>query len=401
MKKTKKSTAKYWIGKLHRWLGLASGLVVFIIAITGCLYAFQEEIRNLTQPYRFVEVQQQAQLPPSRLSAVAEKLLPEKHIHAVLYSGPGKAAQVIFFSFEPEYYYTVYLDPYTAEVLKVKDMEADFFHIILDGHFYLWLPPEIGQPVAATATLIFLIMLITGIVLWWPKKKKSANQRFTIRWNARWRRTNYDLHNVLGFYVFSIAVILALTGLVWGFQWFANSVYAAAGGEKSLVYTDPPSDTTFTYEGEIPAIDKVYNLMKREYKLAQSIEVHIPLSPAIAIAANANPEAGTYWKIDYRYFDQHSLEEVSVDHIYGRFPEAKAADKLLRMNYDVHTGAILGLPGKILAFMASLICASLPVTGIYIWWGRRNKEKTTLKKNKTKHKAGKPDPVNHIVKAET
>jgi len=44
------------------------------------------------------------------------------------------------------------------------------------------------------------------------------------------------------------------------------------------------------------------------------------------------------------------------------------------MNYDIHVGAILGLPGKIMAFCASLIAASLPVTGVYIWWGRRHKK---------------------------
>jgi len=52
------------------------------------------------------------------------------------------------------------------------------------------------------------------------------------------------------------------------------------------------------------------------------------------------------------------------------------------MNYDIHTGAILGLPGKILAFFASLICASLPVTGFYIWYGRKYKKKE--KKNSTR-----------------
>lgn len=372
-------TFKKVIGKLHLWLGFTSGLIVFIIAVTGCLYAFQVEIQDLIQPYRFVEVQQKEILPPSVLKAVAEEKLPGKHLHAVLYSGADRAAQVIFFSFDPEYYYLVYVNPYTAEVLHVKDMEADFFHIVLDGHFYLWLPPTIGQPIAASATLIFVVMLITGIVLWWPRKKKDSKQRFSIKWNARWRRVNYDLHNVLGFYASAIALVLAVTGLVWGFQWFAMGLYTAVGGEKSLVYIDPPSDTTQAYTGDIPAIDNIFYKMRKEYPTAQAIEVHIPHTRAESIAANANPDIETYWKLDYRYYDQQTLEELTVDHIYGRFPEAKAADKLIRLNYDIHTGAIFGLPGKILAFFVSLICASLPVTGVYIWWGRRNKEKKVSK----------------------
>ncbi len=371
----KKRTLKYWIGQAHLWLGLTSGLIVFIVSVTGCIYAFQSEIQDLTQPYRYAARQDREVLPPSALKEVAEKLLPGKHIHGIWYAGPGRAAQVIFFEFDPAYYYIAYLNPYTAEVLKVKDMERDFFHIVLDGHFYLWLPPEIGQTVSSSATLVFVVLLISGLILWWPRKRKERKQRFSIRWNARWRRTNYDLHNVLGFYVSSIALILALTGLVWGFQWFANGVYKAAGGERSLVYVDPPSDTTMNYTGTRPAIDVIYDRMRREYPDAHSIEVHVPVNDTDAIAANANPDAGLYWRIDYRYFDQNSLEELPVDHIYARYAESTAADKLIRLNYDVHTGAILGLPGKILAFFASLLCASLPVTGVYIWYGRRFKKR--------------------------
>ncbi len=135
---------KQVVGKLHLWLGLSSGLVVFIISITGCIYAFQAEIQNLTQPYRFVEYQEKPVLPPSQLKAIAEKELPGKKVHAVLYAKPGKTSQVIFYDFDPEYFYLVYLNPYSGEVLKVKDENADFFRIVLLGHFYLWLPPELG-----------------------------------------------------------------------------------------------------------------------------------------------------------------------------------------------------------------------------------------------------------------
>lgn len=369
-------TVKKVVGNIHLWLGLSSGLVVFVIAITGCMYAFQSEIQNLVQPYRFVEAQDMPVLPPSQLKTIAEKELPGKKIHAVLYAKPGNASQVIFYDLDPSYYYIIYLNPYSGKVLKVSDEDAGFFRFILMGHFYLWLPPEIGQPVVASATLIFLVMLISGLFLWWPKNKNATKQRFTIKWNARWRRKNYDLHNVLGFYTTWIAIILAVTGLVWGFEWFARGFYQIAGGEKSLVYTEPESDTTRIAPAQIPAIDRLYHKLRSENPSAQILEVHIP-SPSSAIEVSINPDDKTYWQTDYRYFDQYTLKELSVGHIYGRTAEANAADKLLRMNYDLHTGAILGLPGKILAFFASLIVASLPVTGFYIWWGRRKKDKAT------------------------
>jgi uncharacterized iron-regulated membrane protein len=371
-------TLKKVIGKIHLWLGLSSGLIVFIIAITGCIYAFQAEIQDATQPYRFVEAQNKPVLPPSQLKAIAEKELPGKKIHAVLYAKPGKAAQVIFYNFEPEYYYLVYMNPYTGEVLQVRDENAGFFRFILLGHFYLWLPYEIGQPVVASATLVFLVMLISGIILWWPKNKAAAKQRFSIKWSARWRRKNYDLHNVLGFYATWIAIILVVTGLVWGFQWFATGLYTIAGGEKSLMYVDPASDTTHRVLASAPVIDQVWDKIKIEHPVAEVVEVHIPETSASSIAVTINSDENTYWKTDYRYFDQYSLKELSVDHVYGRFGKSSVADKLIRMNYDIHVGAIFGIAGKILMFCISLICASLPVTGCYIWWGRRKKKADEL-----------------------
>lgn len=115
--------------------------------------------------------------------------------------------------------------------------------------------------------------------------------------------------------------------------------------------------------------------MQKEYPDAKSIEVHPPENDSTSIAANANPEEGTYWKTDYRYFDQYTLEEKEVNHIFGKYDNAAISDKLMRMNYDIHTGAVFGLAGKIFAFLVSLLISSLPITGFYIWWGRNKKDK--------------------------
>ena len=371
--------SKKYIRIIHLWLGLSSGLVVFVVAITGCIYAFQAEIQNLLQPYRFVKASNESFLPPSAIQIIAEAQLPGRHAHSVTYGSKDKAAKVIFYEAEPEFYYGVYINPYSGKVLKVKDFNKDFFRFILDGHFYLWLPPKIGQTVVATATLIFVVMLITGIILWWPKKN-ARKQRFTIKWNAAWRRKNYDLHSVLGFYASWVVIIIALTGLVWGFEWFKRSVYFVAGGEKSLAYEEPLSDTSKTLtDRSLAAVDVIWQKMKAQHSHAGTIEVHYPESKKSSILANVNPDASTYWKTDYIYFDQYTLKEIRPEHIWSRFETATAADKLMRLNYDIHVGAIWGLPGKTLAFFASLIVASLPVTGFIMWWGRRNKKRKAVR----------------------
>ncbi|HEU4789894.1 MAG TPA: PepSY-associated TM helix domain-containing protein [Flavobacterium sp.] len=376
----KNNSLKKLIGKIHLWLGLSSGIIVFIIAITGCLYAFQEEIQNITEEYRFVEKQNKPFLPPSQLEEIAKKELPGKALHAIKYNGTEKSTEAIFFHYEPTYYYIVYLNPYSGKVIETANMDEGFFRFILDGHFYLWLPPEIGQPVVASFTLVFLTLLISGLYLWYPRNKNATKQRFSFKWkeSTKWKRKNYDLHNITGFYILLIALIFAITGLVWGFQWFSYSYYTALGGEKSLVYRDPVS--TKKTVAPIKSLDKIWTLMQKEYPTAKSIEVHPPENDSTAIAANANPEEGTYWKTDYRYFDQYTLEEKEVGHIFGKYGNVDTADKLMRMNYDLHTGAVFGLAGKIFAFLISLLIATLPISGFYIWWGRNKKKKETNSK---------------------
>lgn len=374
------------------WLGMASGLVVFIVAVTGCLYAFKTEIEDLTQSYRYVPEQEGPTLEPSRMEAIGQQVLPGKNLHSVTYRTGGRAAVLTFYHYEPTYYYLAYVHPYTGKVLHVQDMSHDFFYQVLQGHYYLWLPPAVGQPIVASATLIFVILLITGMVLWWPKNKAARKQRFSIKWSAAWRRRNYDLHNVFGFYVMSIALLLALTGLVWGFQWFAKSVYWATSGGKSLpVYVEPTSTLPKqTLPADIPAVDRLWQQSLAQSPNVETVEVHFPETKTSSIAIATNPDADKSWQIDYRYYDQYTLKEMPVNHQYGRFDQTlSVAQKLARINYDLHIGAIKGIPGKSIAFLASLLVATLPVTGFLIWWGRRSKKpkKTTKAHRHIRHRA--------------
>lgn len=376
----KKNRFKYWIGQIHLWLGLISGIFVCFLGITGCILAFEREIENISQPYRFTSVQKAALLPPSQLKQIADRLLPGKHAHSVGYQ-VGKSAQVVYYAAEPEYYWIVFLNPYTGEVLKVKNMDDDFFRVVIMGHYYLWLPPNIGQPVLASATLMFLFLLISGLFLWWPKNAAARKKRFSIKFNAKWKRVNYDLHNVLGFYMTWILIFIAISGLVMGFQWFAGSVYWISSGGKSIKpFAETYSDSTAVKSAihKEPVIDILWTrTMAGLPGYTGGVEVHVPENDKLAIEVAINPDTDTYWKADYLYYDQNTLREIPVDHIFGKLANASLADRISRMNYDIHIGAIAGLTGKIMAFFASLIAASLPITGFIIWWGRKKKKAKT------------------------
>lgn len=357
---------------IHLWLGLVSGLVIVFLGITGCILAFEIEIRNITEPFKFVEQKNITYLPPSDIKVIAEQVLKSKKALGIEY--PGKDDAAIASYYDADHYEIVYIDPYNGRVLRHKNMNRDFFRVVQTGHLYLWLPPRLGQPIVASATLIFLVMMITGIILWWPKNKAARKQRFSIKWSAKWRRKNYDLHNVLGFYMTWVAIFLAITGLVMGFEWFAKTVYwVSSGGKTQIEHKHPVSDTTRPTPSYNMG-DKVWKMHLDSIKDNESLGIYFAAGNSDPIEISVNHRPGTYYNSDFYHHDQFTGAQLPAEGTYaGKFKDANVADKIARMNYDIHVGAVLGFTGKLLAFFASLIAASLPVTGFIIWWGRRKK----------------------------
>lgn len=353
--------------KLHFLLGFSSGIVIFIVSITGCLYAFEDEIQNLYKHYRFVNPSNAPFLAPSRLKAIAEDSLNLNAVR-VYFEGTNRAAIVRFYK-EDSYFYEAYLNPYTGKILKVENVEDDFFNIVLKLHYSLLLPYETGAKIVDYATLIFLIMMITGLILWWPRNKNGIRQRFVIKLNARWRRINFDLHSVLGFYITWISVFIVITGLAWGFKWVDQTIYFfASGGMPFTTYEEPRIDPSAP---SLELSDKLYYQLMKKYPDSKRQTIVYPENDSSGLQIRINPDGNLYFRTNYFYFHPSSGALLKEDLHTNR----NNGEKLQYMYYDIHVGKIAGFPGQLLAFFAGLIGASLPVTGVFLWIGRKNKRK--------------------------
>ena len=365
---------KKWFGKIHLWLGLSTGLVVFIIGLTGAIYCFAPELQSL-QPYRIVKEENRTFLPPSQIQQITENYLPGKKAQRIYYDARDKAVMVLF-SKKDEYSYSIFINPYSGGVLKVRDNEKDFLSVVLQLHRTLLIP--YGHEIIRWSTVIFIVMLISGIVLWWPKNKRTSKQGFKIMWRAHRKRLNYDLHKVLGFYISWIVIFTALTGLMFAFESFANFTYDLTGAKHSIIQNKPPlSDTTLHIVSKTDGIDLVWKAIEHDlHKRYVAVIFVLPATKEGSLLIRANPAKGTLYKTDFRYFNQYNGKEFQTAHIWGRYKDAHTiADHIKRMNYDLHTGAIFGLPGRIALFFAALIVTSLPITGFYFWWGKKKKAK--------------------------
>jgi uncharacterized iron-regulated membrane protein len=379
----RRRTVKYWIGQLHLWLGLVSGLVVLIVSLTGCVFVFQKEISEaMHKEWFFVEAPHAAAtLPLDSLKEKAAAVLGPSHpvANVIAYAQPDRTWEFMAYRENDsaltyfgavEYFQSVYINPYTGAVTGVRDYKTDFFNIVKYLHWSLLLSTRYGQPVVGWSTLVFVILLVSGLVLWWLKRwtKALQDRSFKIKWKASFRRVNYDLHNVPGFYSLLPALLISLTGLVFAFRWAAGFFYfVAAGTTAAPRVVGARSDTAGA--GRFDPLDRA--LLQARLRLPSAARYMV--SPAAGregvIYLYAYRGKETYYDYDVLLFDQYT--GALLDH--RRDKDKNAGEKLVGMNYDIHVGAIAGLTGKIIAFIASLVCASLPVTGFLIWWGKKYK----------------------------
>jgi uncharacterized iron-regulated membrane protein len=385
--KKRKSWGKRLNAWLHLWLGLVSGIIVLIVSITGCIFVFQKEINQWVHHDVMFVTPQASTLPLSVLQEKAQAALGEEFPirSATTFREPDRAWEFLSYAKGDEngltifdataYYKAAFLNPYTGQVTAVHDLKYDFFVVVKYLHWSLLLNTKYGQPIVGWATFIFVVLLITGLILWWPKKwtKKSREQSFKIKWSGNFKRVNYDLHNVLGFYAMLLALVIALTGMVWAFTWFKTTVYVVASGS-----TTPPkraevkSDTLALPLADANPVDIAYAAAVKQFPAAKRINVYAP-----APANTATIRMSVYWGKE-TYYDRDDLQfdrNTGKLLLHEKAKDKNAGEQLIGMNYDIHVGAIAGLPGKILAFFASLICASLPVTGFLVWWNKGKKEK--------------------------
>ncbi|WP_316762239.1 PepSY-associated TM helix domain-containing protein [Pedobacter aquatilis] len=381
-----KSRLKKAAGWLHLWIGLVTGLVVVIVSITGCIYVFDEEIFNKVHS-DLVYVQKTGPARPvSELLANAQKAAgigkelsnvkissdDKSYVFSGFKVNDRKKINLWYFS-QFEYLDEVYVNQYTGKVLGVMDMRYEFFNVVEQLHRQLLLVKPIGSPFVGACILCYLVMLITGFILWLPKNYKQFKKSITVKWNAKWKRVNYDLHNSFGFYVLPFAILIAITGLVWSFKWWETGIYRILGdkGKAGFTRSLPKIDAQDTTLNKIDIIH--YGLLKKLGNDWTEIGLGIPNEKTKVsmsfVQIESNKDA---WRgVSYYFYDGRTGDFIDV------LPHDKKTlgMKWRNSNLELHTGRLYGLGTQIIAFLAALISASLPISGFLIWWGKRNKKK--------------------------
>jgi uncharacterized iron-regulated membrane protein len=358
-------TPKKLIQKLHLVLGLASGLVVLVVSLTGSLLVFEHELEEAVAHERFfVERPGTRRLPVDALLAEVRAAYPGRRVGSFeIDEDPRKTVRVKLE--EPRV--TIFVNPYSGRLQGEQAYDARFFTTVLKLHRYL-LAEEAGKAVTGISCVVFVLMLGSGVVLWWPRNAAFLRERLRIRLKARWRRVNYDVHSVAGFYAAFPLLVIAMTGLVWSYKPVNAAIFLLLDGkpqDKSRPVSAAGGRTPgeFAYEGLVARAG-------RQYAFPGDLTVTLPKDDsASVVVAKEDLSAALPNVVSFLYFDQYSGELLKAE----PYETVSRGMKVRRAVYPIHTGSVGGVFTKIIALLVSLFAASLPVTGFLVWWGRRKK----------------------------
>lgn len=361
--------------KIHLWLAVPFGLIITIICFTGALLVFEDQVTQLTNRHLYyVESPGSQPLPVGTLvEKVESQLTKGATITGVtIYPQPDRSYQVNLSAPKGA---AVYIDPYTGEVLG-QSQRTPFFRTVFMLHRWLldsqpadggifW-----GKRITGISTLLFVIILLSGIVIWWPRSRKGLKNGIQIALRKGKTRFWHDLHAAGGIYVLLLVLVMALTGLTWSFDWYKNAFYTLFGVETTAPAKGPahkekspqgpqPGTTTEATAPVTPFAcwQQVYDQVAAKNPDRLKIEI------TDGTASVSNNRYGNIRGTDRYTFDPQSGQITGA----SLYKDTGNSGKIRGWIYSVHTGAWGGNLTRIIWFLAALLGATLPLTGYYLW----------------------------------
>lgn len=362
--------------KLHLWLSVPFGLIITLTCFSGAMLVFEPEIARLThRNLYYVEQVGQTSIPLEELAERVSAGLPEgvAVTGVTVYPDPERTCQV---NLSKPRRASVFVDPYTGEI-KGQNKRTPFFQTMFSLHRWLlgsrpadggifW-----GKSIVGVSTLAFAVILITGLVVWWPRSRKGLRQGVTIALRKGKARFWHDLHTAGGIYALLLVLVMALTGLTWSFEWYRTGFYrvfgvetnspAAKGAtpEKRVSQKVQPGTVAETEPRQSPFAhwQQVYDQLARENPGNMGIEI------SAGTASVSNNRYGNTRGADRYTFDPQSGEITGV----SLYRDTDNSGKIRGWIYSVHVGNWGGTASRIVWFLAALLGASLPLTGYYLW----------------------------------
>jgi len=385
-----RSAIKPVLLQLHSIAGLVLALFLTVIALSGAVLSFEDEIQAALNADRSrVDLPATPRLPPDELIARLQAAGFGKVVSITLARDPSAAVHIRFArSDDASRPSSLYLDPYDGRV-RGHPVGEEFFATVRKLHRWLLLPGDAkgwGRPIGGIIALGLIAMLITGLVLRWPHRPGSVKVWLKPNVRLRGRGLHRSLHAVLGTWAMLIYLVMVLTGLWWSFDWYKDSATwllsrAPAAAEqmpakaKAGAATKAPRaprgmaaqpDGKREAAATLP-LDRVWSsFLQDQGERFVTARLTLPAGGSVVRVRSWTTDAMDGVRDEFR-IDALSGKIVSAD-LYAAKP---LGDRILARVLDIHRGSILGWPGRVAFMLAALLMPLFAVTGVLLYLSRR------------------------------
>ena len=364
----KASTKTMWL-IFHRWSGIIAGVLIIVVGVTGSVLIFEDELDMFANKDLFYVEPSGSHLDLDRIVARAER--ENAGWTAFFVSRLDDAAErsfIVTLRHDTGDEKQVFVNPYTSDV---RGTRASLLSLALIRRLHGDLTlGAVGENALGVLSIILMAMFIAGLVLWWPRQGQ-VKAALSVKLNGGSRRVLRDLHNVSGVYLFVFLFLSALTvpPIVWKLTTpevgpparSAAPPSAAAGAAGAPPQNAGPPETIPWQDAADAALGAVPGSW-----LGFILR---PLGPQPFYLIRVFPPGETAVAAQTTVF----VNRFTGGIIRVSAPAAPTWTSLLSADFaaSLHSGAILGLPGRLIMFIAGLFFPALFITGFILWWRRR------------------------------
>jgi len=348
--------------QIHLWTGILVSLYVVIIALSGAILVFEDELTSTTLPAHLstfdpahtasiptVMEQFQRAYPGARVSDIDTPwaTIPAYRLRAV--SPAGREFGLV-------------ADPVTASLHAQPDTWVIWVH---DLHVLLLLGSAHGEQVNGVGAAILLILSVTGIFLWW-QGLKNWSRALTIDLRRNWRRVNFDAHHAIGFWTLAIVIWWSISGIYFG--WYKQFTTAVNAISPLQGMAPPPLPTPLSSGTQRASLANVLAAAQQASPHGRLFGISDPSLSGTLVYAQMDLRApGDFSHRDIVAIDSTNARVLSVWH-YGQ--NHSIGDRFMWSMHPLHFGTLWGLGFKIVWFLLGLSLAILSATGVIMYWNR-------------------------------
>lgn len=379
------------IWRWHFYAGLFCMPFVVLLSITGAIYLFKTEIEAWQDhPYDQLADNESPQPVASQVQAAIAAFPGATFQSYELPASPSSAARVLVRKDGQSL--RVYIHPQSLAVLHSVPENQRFMRQMFRLHGELMLGDR-GSNLVELAASWTIIMLVTGLVLWWPRNAPGWAGVLYPRWRHTGRVFWRDLHSVTGIWISAFALFLLISGLPWSKFWgdyFRNVRQLTGTASARQDWSNASSSPGRKGQPGGASEHNEHGGSRRRGRNSEASSEPIDVTPIDRVVATAIPlqlphpviigppgRGSPHWSVKSMTPNRPWRENLTVDATNGEivtrdgFTDRHLIDKVVAVGIAAHEGRLFGCPNQLLGLLTALGLILMSFSGVILWWRRR------------------------------